>query len=285
MSNYFLKNQIFLLSLLKMPKATGALGIWTQADGKVARAVLSVMEDLFEKEQEAQNDEFSIEMHFKLRSILPVSAMPGESLRLVYTDNTRYLQINTKRQHRDFLKATFNEIFRKYKMLLANPGDHIANGGVVLTELTTTPLALRILMALPIPATSTYWDLVHMKITKQEGTWADTTTLSTTTGTGAPLPKAKAKKEEPVVPKDENHAAIMSEFAEQAFGALEVWPEAREDLMRVLVKHGAQVKKETDAMSGDSTWVKKEQAEWIYIGDVADEETQVPGTSSGSGHA
>jgi hypothetical protein len=280
--NYFLENQIFLLFLLKMPKATGALGIWTQADGKVARAVLSVMEDLFEKEKEAQNDEFSIEMHFKLRSILPVSALPGESLRLCYTDNTRYLQINTKRQHRDFLKATFNEIFRKYKMLLANPG---VESNVVLTELTTTPLALRILVALPIPATSTYWDLVHMKITKQVGTGADATTPSTTTGTGAPLPKAKAKKEEPVVPKDENHAAIMSEFAEQAFGALDLWPEAREDLMRVLVKHGAQVKKETDAMSGDSTWVKKEQAEWIYIGDVEDEATQVPGTSSGSGHA
>jgi hypothetical protein len=100
------------------------------------------------------------------------------------------------------------------------------------------------------------WDAVLPKITGG----------GSSSGTSKATPATHVKVPHPVVEKAEPFVDVVSELAREAYTHLAAYPQARDSLMRSLMRHGAQVKMESGSV------VKKEQAEWIFIG--SDEEAE-----------
>ena len=266
-----------------MPRtASGQQGVHTELNGETGRAIVETLKNTFTVVDPGVQDEYQASIKICMRKLDPEEAKPGDTLMMIYTDKTKYLQLWAPKRFMAGLRKDFKKITIYYHEVNRAGAYNFnqAHVGITAVPVPTldNPQLQGFLATLPIPAESSWWNTVRAEIMGPAGEWQ-----TTTTPPGArPQPKAKAavkKEEKPIVPKDENHAAIMSEFAEQIPLSLELWPDARESLIQTLVKHGAQVKKEKDDMSGKEDWIKKEPTEWIYIGDEGDTE---PGTASGA---
>jgi hypothetical protein len=231
-----------------MPKSkpTGEMGFRTTMSGKQGRALIHAMSQKFMLAEELKNTEYSCVINIKGRSIIPEDALPSDEIRVTWTDNTKYLQVRGRSEIRAPIKDMFATVVQNYMALIVGDMPPNALGEV----------AQDLLDRIEVSGENPLWDAVLPKITGG----------GSSSGTSKAMPATHVKVPRPVVEKAEPFVDVVSELAREAYTHLAAYPQARDSLMRSLMRHGAQVKMESGSV------VKKEQAEWIFIG--SDEEAE-----------